>query len=259
MMNTESPKQDSLSYDALLQQNEALRQEVEELRTLDTFVWNLFADVGRKLQVHSASIKMAVSSLLNYDIFWDITNQHEFLESIDSSVNQVSEMIVLLTLAFRAQANGLELRKDYHLLQEILSVSQIAATKKYPEIKLEISFPPTGRPVMVDYEYLIKALLLLYEVLFAQAPAKSIRLEARESADAWLLDFVELDPQLARIIEKMHYCSAQPASNEYLSAENILRLHVVCNILHLQRITVEIVDESEQSPILRLHVPEAEP
>jgi hypothetical protein len=56
----------------------------------------------------------------------------------------------------------------------------------------------------------------------------------------------------------MHYCSAQPASNEYLPAENILRLHVVCSILHLQHIIIEIIDESEQLPILRLRVPEAE-
>jgi K+-sensing histidine kinase KdpD len=192
---------------------------------------------------------------LNYDIFWDTTNQHEFLETIDSSVNQVSEMIVLLTLAFRAQANSLEVRRDSHLLQEILSVSQMAAVKKFPEIRLEISFPSEGKPVLVDYEYLTKALLLLYEVCYAQAPAETIRVVAMETGGAWSLEFNGLDPQTLKIIEQMQFCKTQPVSNEHLSAENILRLHIVCEILHLQQIQIYIDDETGQPPILRLQVP----
>jgi K+-sensing histidine kinase KdpD len=255
-MHTDPPKQDPLSYDELLDQNRALRQEIEELQALEPFVWNLFADTSRKLQIYSASIKAAVSSLLNYDIFWDTTNQHEFLETIDSSVNQVSEMIVLLTLAFRAQANSLELRRDSQLLQEILSVSQMVATKKLPDIKLDISFPPAGKPVLVDYEYLTKALVLLFEVLFAQAPTEPIRVVASETSGAWYLEFAGLDPQILNMIEQMHYCKAMPASNELLSAENILRLHIICEILHLQQISIDVIDEPERPPILRLRVPD---
>jgi len=184
MMRNDSPRQDPLTYDELLHQNQALLHEIEELQVQDTFIWNLFVESSRKLQVYSASIKAAVSSLLNYDIFWDSKNQHEFLETIDNSVNQVSEMIVLLTLAFRAQANNLVLSRDSHLLQEILSVSHTRAVKKNPDIKLEVSFPSDGMPVLVDYEYLTKALLLLYEVLFAQAPAQSMRVEASEADGA---------------------------------------------------------------------------
>ena len=256
MMKNDLPKQDPLTYDELLQQNEALRHEVEELRALEPFIWGLFANASRKLQIHSASIKAAVSSLLNYDIFWDNTNQHEFLETIDSSVNQASEMIVLLTLAFRAQANNLELRRDSQLLQEILSVSQTAAIKKFPDIKLEISFPSVGKPVLVDYEYLTKALLLLYDVLFAQAPSNPIRVIASETSGAWFLEFTGIDLQVLRMIEQMHYCKTQPTSNEFLSAENILRLHIVCEILHRQQISIEVVDEPEQPPYLRLRVPD---
>lgn len=256
MTNSNPQKPDSFSYDEVVQQNLALRHEIEELRALEPFVWNLFADASRKLQIYSASIKAAVSSLLNYDIFWDTTNQHEFLETIDSSVNQVSDMIVLLTLAFRAQANSLELRRDSQLLQEILSVSQMAAIKKFPEMKLEISFPVDGKPVLVDYEYLTKALLLLYEVLYAQAPTEPIRVVASETSGAWLLDFTGLGAQTLKLIQQMHYCKTQPTSNEYLSAENTLRLHIVCEILHLQQISIDVVDEPGQPPILRLQVPD---
>jgi len=255
MNNSDRPEQISISYDELLQQNQALRHEIEELRAIEPFVWRLFADTGRKLQVYSASIKAAVSSLLDYDIFWDPTNQHEFLETIDSSVNQVSELTVLLTLAFRAQANSLELRKDTQLLQEILSVSQMIATKKIPDITVEISFPPAGKPVRVDYEYMTKALVLLYEVLFAQAPTALIRVVASETSGGWFLEFTGLDLQILKLIEQMHHCKTQPASNEFLSAENILRVHIICEILHLQQISVDVIDEG-RSPLLRLRIPD---
>jgi hypothetical protein len=255
MTNSDALESDSLSYDELLQQNLALRHEVEELRALEPFVWHLFADTGRKLQIYTASIKAAVSSLLNYDIFWDTTNQHEFLETIDSSVNQVSDLIVLLTLAFRAQANSLELRRDSQLLQEILSVSQMIATKKFPDIKLEISFPPTGKPVLVDYEYLTKALVLLYEVLYAQAPTETIHVIASETSGGWFLEFTGLKLQILRLIEQMHYCKTPPSSNELLSAENILRLHIICEILHLQQISIDVIDD-ERLPVLRFRIPD---
>jgi hypothetical protein len=258
-MNSDRLRQDPLSYDELLQQNQALIHEIKQLQAQENFNWNLFAETGRKLQVYSASIKAAVSSLLNYDIFWDSKNQHEFLETIDNSVNQVSEMIVLLTLAFRAQANNLVLSQDSHVLQEILSVSHTMAVKKNPDLRLEVSFPSNGMPVLVDYEYLTKALLLLYEVSFAQAPSQLIRVEARETVGAWFLDFNGLEPQIIKIIDTMHRCKARPASNEFLSADNILKLDVICEILHLQQITLEVLDELGRLPILRLRIPEVAP
>ena len=256
MMNNEHPKQDSLSYEELLRQNQALRHDLEQFRMQESFIWNLFAETSRKSQVYSASIKAAVSSLLDHDIFWDNANQHEFMETIDSSVNQVSEITVLLTLAFRAQANSLVLSRDFHLLQEILSASQTIALKKIPKIKLNISFPPEGKPVLVDYEYLTKALLLLYEVLFAQSPAEPIHVVASETDGTWSLEFSGGSPAIMSIIEQMHHCKAQPKSYEILSAENILRLHVMCEILHLQQISVDVIDEPERPSILQLRVPD---
>jgi K+-sensing histidine kinase KdpD len=253
---TEQPQQESLSYEMLLQQNQALRQEIESLKEQDPRTWGLFAEASRKLQVYSASIKAAVSSLLNYDIFWDYANQHEFLETIDSSVNQVSEMIGLLTLAFRSQANSLVLSRDSHLLQEILSVSQTNAIKKFPNIRLTVNFPPDGKPVLVDYEYLSKVLLLLYEVFYNRAPAELIQVAASENDRGWNMDFVGLDAQIVNTIEEMHRCQTQPASSDYLSPENILRLHLVCEILHLHGISVEGLEDPEKPAVLRLSVPD---
>lgn len=255
MGNNEQPKQDFQSYEELLQQNQALRNELEEFRMQEFFTWNLFAETTRKFQVYSASIKAAVSSLLDHEIFWDAANQYEFLDAIDSSVNQVSEITALITLAFLSQANNLVLSSDFHLLQEILTASQAIATKKMPDISLDVSFPQEGKPVFVDYEYLGKALILLYEVLFAQSPAQPIRVVATEREGSWSLDLSGGRPSTIRIIEQMHHCKAQPKSSEVLSAENILRLHVMCEILHLQQISIDVIEEPDQVLILRLRVP----
>jgi hypothetical protein len=254
MMN-ESSKQTPLSYDELLQQNQALLSEMDKLNAQNTVTWNLLADTSRKLQVYSASIKAAVSSLLNYDIFWDSANQHEFLETINSSVNQVSDLIVLLTLAFRSQANSLVLKNDEQMLQEILSFAQTSALKKWPDIRLEVSYPPEGKPVLVDYEYLTKTLLFIYEVFFARGSAGSLRVVASEIEDCWFLDFIGLDPIIIEVIDQICQYKTQPDGVDFLSAENILRLHIVCEILHLQNISANILEEPGHLPILRLCIP----
>jgi hypothetical protein len=255
MGNSDQPKPAPLSYDELLQQNLILKHELEEFRSQESFIWSMFAETSRKFQVYSASIKAAVSSLLDHNIFWDASNQHEFLRTIDSSVDQVSEITALITLAFLAQANNLVLSSDFHMIQEILSSSQSVATKKMPEIRLEIDFPLEGQPVFVDYEYLSKALVLLYEVLFTQSLSQPIRIVASERNGFWALDFFGASQSMPKIIDQMHRCKAQPESNEILSAENILKLHLMCEILHMQEISVDVVDGPAQAPILRLRVP----
>jgi hypothetical protein len=255
MENSEQPKPDSLSYEELLQQNLSLREELEGFQRQEAFLWSMFAETSRKFQVYSASIKAAVSSLLDHNIFWDASNQHEFLQTINNSVDQVSEITALITLAFLARANNLILSSDYHMIQEILSSSQVVVKRKLPEIRLEIAFPLEGQPVFVDYEYLSKALVLLYEVFFSQSPSQPVRIVASEKEGVWALDFFGANQSTLRIIDQMHRCQAQPKANETLSAENILKLHLMCEILHLQQISLGVMERSDQEPILRLRVP----
>ena len=68
-----------------------------------------------------------------------------------------------------------------------------------------------------------------------------------------------LDPQIIEIIRQPHHGKNQAASDDFLSAENILKLHVICETLHLQQITVDKLDEPGRLPILRLRVPVVAP
>jgi hypothetical protein len=254
-MSHDTSKQTDLSYDELLQQNLDLRQEVEALNKQSVYLLGVYAETSRKLQIYSASIKAAVSSLLNHDIFWDGANQYEFLTTINASVSQVSDLTILLTLAFRAEAGSLALNLDPQVLQEMLSVAQATALNKFPGLTLNVTYPADGKMVLVDYEYFTKALLLLFEVAYAGRSSRDVGIIASEDEVVWFLDFSGFNPLLVKIIEQMHNCKTEPVSIDFLSTENILRLHIICAVLHLQGISVEVIDIPDQSPIMRLCVP----
>lgn len=250
-MSRKNSEQAELSYAELLQQNRTLRQEIEALNQQSVYLWGVYAETSRKLQIYSASIKAAVSSLLNRDIFWDGANQLEFLTTINASVNQVSDLTILLTLAFRAEAGSLILRREPQALQEILSMAQASAQAKFPDLRLQVTCPQEGSMALVDYEYFSKALLLLFEVLSAQKYSEQISITASETGTEWQLDFVGIIPELMKIFQQMHQCKTQPESSDFLSTENILRLQIICEVLHLQDISVNILE----APVLRLSVP----
>jgi len=254
-MSQENSKQADLSHDELLQQNRDLHQEVEAIHQQSVYLLGVYAETSRKLQIYSASIKAAVSSLLNHDIFWDGANQYEFLTTINASVSQVSDLTILLTLAFRAEAGSLTLNLEPQMLQEILSIAQVNALNKFPELALNVSYPTDGKMVLVDYEYFTKALLLLFEVIYAGRSSRDVRIAASEDAAVWLLDFSGINTQLMKTIEQMYNSKTKPASIDFLSTENILRLHIVCAVLHLQGISVKVMDRPDQLPIIRLCVP----
>jgi hypothetical protein len=254
-MGIENSERAQLSYSELLQQNLALNSEVEQLRRQSVYSWGVYAETSRKLQVYSASIKAAVSSLLNHDIFWDSANQYEFLTTINASVNQVSELTILLTLAFRADAGSLTLKRDSQMLQEILSVAQANARNKFPNLALQISYPDAGKMALVDYEYFIKALLLLFEVFTAMPSSDQILITALEEDTFWFLDLSGIDIALMKTIEQMCGSELLPVGYNSLSAENIIRLHIACEVFHLQEISMEVLEKSDLPTVLRLYVP----
>lgn len=129
------------TYADLLRQNLALQNELKRATAPREYIWVLFVEASRRLQVSSASIKAAVSSLLNYEIFWDPANQHEFLQTINSSVDKVTRLVMILSLAFRAEAGSLELKREPQSLQEILAVVQAGVAARHPKLQAKFCLP----------------------------------------------------------------------------------------------------------------------
>jgi K+-sensing histidine kinase KdpD len=256
----------STSMDAAALHKEVLelRHQLAEAQARNRVMWDLLARISQRLQASSTSIKAAVSSLLDYDIFWDGSTQHEFLETIDDSVDQGSELIVLMTLAFRSEVNSLEMKLEPHALQEILSTVLDTIGAQRPDLELKIDFPPEGEPVFVDYRYLAVALRLLLEVLLEpKPPADQMELLAAEAQNNWLLDIGPIPPTIGQAVNQLR----QDRFNELLTAdeflplspENLLKLFTAGRILHRQDIQMDVQIAKTDKAGLRLTIPVAGP
>ena len=244
----------------LSRENELLRKELELARSDRTLAWMLLVEISRRLQVSTASIKAAVSSLLSHELFWDPANQHEFLVTIDASVDRVSRLVQLLTLAFRAEAGSLELKQELHSLHEILAVVQADMAAKDAKLMLRFTLPNEGKPILVDYEYLTIALGYLVEFLAVGPHAAKIQIRASENPKDWFVDIEGIDETNLDFVQTMQSCKTDQAvfSKYPLQPEMILGLQVACNILHLQQIDLAKAASSLGEPVLRLTVPATE-
>ncbi len=223
-----------LRADDLARENHALRGELEALRRQQRAMWSMLADAGRALQVSSASIKAAVSSLLDHDIFWDASNQHEFLETINASADQVGRMIRLLALTFQSQAGRLDLKRSPNVLTDILSAMKNPPLPLYPRLPLEMPLPTSGRPVLADDEHLTLALQLLLEVFASRVAQPPLRVRVTEEPTSWHLTLTGLQAAAAALVPAQLALPPDelvPAGD--LPAESRLRLLVACRLLQL--------------------------
>jgi K+-sensing histidine kinase KdpD len=254
-MPAKASDQNKLTYEELLQENLVLRQKIERTQAENQAVWKLLVETNRRLQLSSAAIKASVSSLLNYDIFWDGTNQHEFLETINSSIDQVGKLINLLALIFRVEAGNLELRRELQALPEIISVVQEHVSRRSNNLSLEVVLPRDGKLVLVNYDYLIIAIEFLVEAA-GQYGAKKIQIEAVEAPDHWILAFGGMtQPSIQKIQELFRNQDGPLEPNNALAPEYQLRLWLAFHILRQQDIQFEVVDQPAQQERLLLLVP----
>jgi K+-sensing histidine kinase KdpD len=244
----------SVDFNNLQSQVLDLRRQLVESRARNRAMWTLLAEVSQKLQASSTSIKAAVSSLLDYDIFWDGSTQHEFLETINDSVDQGTNLIVLMTLAFRSETDSLEMKPEPHTLQEILSTVLDTISVKMPGLQIKIDFPSEGRPVLVDYGYLAVALRFLLEALISS----QIELLAVEVENGWVLNISGIEEATNKVISDL----CQDRFDELvtvntLSPENTLKLFTAFRILRLQSIELYLNTDEAEIPGLQLTIPAA--
>lgn len=236
----------------------ALQEQLSTLQIKNQTLWIVLAEIARRLQGHSTSIKAAVSSLLDYDIFWDESTQHEFLETIESSVDDISALTVVLTLAFKVEARSLEVKREPQVLQEILmtTAATLAETTNGP--RLNLTMPPSGKSVLVDYEYLALALRLLFEVLLRgeATSALSIDVEATEAEDGWQVEILSVDEPIAQMIcDVFRQHTEQLIKQDQLLSEDSLRLLIACKVLQLQHVDVSRRQAADGASVICLTVP----
>jgi len=247
----------SISEDSLMQQNSDIPRELLELKAVNRIKWTLLVDLSRKLQASSASIKAAVTSLLDREIFWDPNTQFEFLTGINEGVDSASSLILLLSLLSRAETGSLALKRDPHELQEILSIVQEHFSKNYPKLALKVKFPSEGKVVQVDYDYLVIVLRILFEVLDMVAVEQiSVQATAFENPENWNLDITSensmIIPLVAQVIAGI---SEQAIRPKHVSPEVVLRMVVIQQISDLNGIQVQVHEREDGEAVLRLIIP----
>jgi hypothetical protein len=253
----ENPEENEPTYEDLLLRNQALLQELSDLKSEKKGLWVMLAGVNRRLQMSSAAIKAAVSSLLNYDIFWDGANQHEFLETINTSVDQAGRTVKLMSLAFRLEAGSLEIKAEPQVLQEIVSVVQDHISARFPHLAFGLTLPQTGEPAHVDYEFLMLALEYFFEAI-EQMGVRRVGIQAVEEESCWALKFEGLESHQIQFIRNVYENPSgysDSAANNQIAPEQLLRLNVAFRILKLQAIEVEFTDSAGDLVKLRLLVP----
>jgi hypothetical protein len=247
-----------VSFEQLLTENQELRRELDIQKASQRYTFKLFFETTRRMQISSASIKAAVSSLLSYDIFWDPANQHEFLQTINASTDKISKQIMLLSLALRAEGGSLNLTPEIQVLQEILAIVQKKASSRFPGLQINLDMPDHGQPVIVDYEYLIMALVYMLELVDIDPMIEKINMVASEKENCWNLDIIGLSTTTLHLLESMRFCKTDQAVGEGapFSPEDILGLHIACEVLHLQGIDFDIrIDGEQGTNLLRIIIP----
>jgi K+-sensing histidine kinase KdpD len=239
---------------------ENLRQEVEHLRLTNQLLWALLADISRKTQVSSAAIKASVSSLLGYDIVLGTAAQHELLEVIEDSTDQVSKNITLLTLVSQIEADTFLINPEPDEISEILAAVNETIIKQYPELALGFSIDASGSPVCIDYDYLSIALVMLYELIIqAQSSPQQLNIAASEAGDHWILDIGNVSQGIYDILSRISAGGInvllQDAS--YLLPVKKLQLYVACKIF--ERLSIEMTgvlgSKPDESAGIRLMIP----
>lgn len=234
-----------------------LEAQLADLRAREQGLMLISAEISRRLQMSSAAVKAAVTSLLDYDIFWGGSTQQEFLETIDSSVDQIADLSTLMALASRSVAGLLRMTIEPHALPEILSAVQDHMLERMPNLALTISFPADGDPVRVDYEYLSLSLRLLLEALATpEAPPRPIQVLAEEHPDRWQVDLGCLTGALAAAIAALVAPEGEESIPiESIAAENALRLLIACRLLRCQNALLAVDTDASGVMWLRISLP----
>lgn len=225
----------------------------------DLVMWRLVSDVSQGMQISFASIKAAISSLLGGDIFWDQATQHEFMQTIDKSIDDVSGLTAVMTVAMRTESQTLPIHREPNSLQEILSQAKDLAQKELPHATINLSMPAETRLAYVDFEYLRMALRLLIEMLISTQvnTYEPISIQVFEEAAEWEIVVSGNFPgSTSRVISWL--CS-HPANRsllpENLRAETKLKALVTYQLLAMQTITMTTNSEAGSDIFLVLHIP----
>jgi two-component system sensor histidine kinase KdpD len=147
--------------------------EANELRTA------LLRAVSHDLRTPLASIKAAVTSLLQRDVTWSGEATAEFLETIDEEADRLNRLVGNLLDMSRLEAGALSVRTRPVGLEEVVAAALTSLPDRGRGVVVDV--PPTLPAVVVDPALLERAVANLVANAAAHSPpGRGVRVEARE-------------------------------------------------------------------------------
>jgi hypothetical protein len=150
---------------------------------------------------------------------------------------------MLLSLAFRLEAERLEIKREPHSLQEILTNVEANIQRRFPEKQIILSMKQEGQVAWVDYDYLSLTLIILFEALLSNPAQHQLAISANEENDVWKLEIVGVDPATCQLLQTFRSSLDNQVAfrkEENFSSENLLKLLVVIKLLDFQGLTMQL-------------------
>jgi hypothetical protein len=235
-----------------------IHREEERLQSERRAFLPALVGVSRKLLTSTASIKAAISSLLYDDILWDPINQHEFLEIIDESADQLSDLLTLVLLTFRAEANLIILHPEPYLVEEILGKVKQQISAQLPRMDLNLTIPEDRVTIYADYDYLVLMVSFIIQVIDLVSEQKKILLQTREKNDRFFLIFNELEENTFRCLQQLmgfHPDNEGKCTDIKLSPEALLKGQLIRHLMKMQEINGVFGQDSDQRNLFQLDIP----
>lgn len=156
----------------------AVLAQSDELKTA------LLAAVSHELRTPLATIKAAVTSLLDPSVTWDADARAEFLQAIDEETDRLSLMVGNLLDLSRIEGGALRPNKQWYDAAELVADVIIRTTSRYPARLIETEIPPDLPLVQLDYVEIAQVLMNLVENAIKYSPATTPIVIAARSVPA---------------------------------------------------------------------------
>jgi K+-sensing histidine kinase KdpD len=247
-----------LSEEELQEKILILQRDLESAKANNQALWLLLDEMSNRIQISLAGIKATVTSLLDYDILWDGSTKHDFLEIIENNVDTVSKKMMLFTIASKIQTDQLEIVLEPNSIGEVLSYVVDLLADEYPSCKMRVNITADGKPILVDFEYFSRALLLLLETFVEIQPEyEQCRIEVSRSDKEWFICIMGLKPAIKNVFSNLpEALSDHEGAKAQLSLFSEFRLYVIKRLLALQSIKLEaIAAEDEKDSFIRISIP----
>jgi two-component system sensor histidine kinase KdpD len=158
----------------------------EALRESDRLKNVLLGSVTHDLRTPLAAIKAATSSLLQPGMIWREEDQHEFIESIDTSVDRLNHLVSNLLDLSRLESGTAAPQQDWHLIGDVIAtvLDRLDLAGRTHDHKIKIEVLESLPLVLLDHGQIERVLTNLLENAFKYSPPGSVvRVTARTVGD----------------------------------------------------------------------------